>query len=88
MNLTPRGKQVYDTIEPFLRQGAALDLLVQQVTWLKAMGCTQQETYDALVKLRQRQESPEREDRLLELMDVVAGWCPRADFIWPDVLKT
>ncbi len=88
MNLNARGKQVYDAIAPLLRQGADLNVLVQHVTGLRDLGCTQQETHDALVNLRQTQESEELEDRLLELMDVVVGWCPQADSIWPDVLKT
>ncbi len=84
--MTVAAQQISDALEPLLRKGARLDALVHQVRALKDQGCTQQQTYDALVRLRPTLP-PEREDLVLELMDVVVGWCSKADYIWPEPLQ-
>ena len=49
-------------------------------------GGTQQAAYVALEKIRDEQMEEPDEDRILELMDFVAGFCAQAQKIWDESL--
>lgn len=61
-------------------------MLREIVGQYKRNGGTQQAAYLALEKIRHEQTEESEEDRILELMDFVAGFCAQDQRIWAEVL--
>ena len=59
------------------KQAVSLQMLREIVCQYKQAGGTQQAAYETLEKIREQMEEPD-EDRILELMDFVAGFCAQA----------
>jgi hypothetical protein len=64
-----------------LSGGASLADLIEILRVHKDQGLTQELAYDALVELRSTADGGSQ-DRLLELMDVVSGYCQPKYSIW------
>jgi hypothetical protein len=70
-----------EAVEGALARGASLEELVEIVRTFKLHGLTQESAYETLAAVRRR-VSEEREDCLLELMDLVSGWCSPQQRLW------
>ena len=47
-------------------------------------GVTREQVRSALEALRERAPGEETEDRILEILDIVSGFCPRETNVWDD----
>ena len=75
-----------DQIKRALQKQASLQMLREIVCQYKQNGGTQQEAYETLEKIRREQMEAPDEDRILELMDFVAGFCAQDQRIWDEIL--
>ena len=62
-------------IKRAMKKQASLQMLREIVCRYKQSGGTQQAAYVILEKIRHEQTEESEEDRMLELMDFVAGFC-------------
>ena len=69
-----------------LKKQASLQMLREIVYQYKQGGGTQQAAYETLEKIRREQIEEPDEDRILELMDFVAGFCAQDQKIWDESL--
>lgn len=74
-----------NAVGPALARGAPLSELIDIVHVHKARGLTQDVAYDALQELRTTADMSS-EDRILELMDVISGFCQPRYRIWESTL--
>ena len=79
--------------EPFLQvirdalvRHASLDEFVETLRVHRNLGLTQEDAYQALEALRSG-ATEDDEDRILEWMDVVAGFCQPSRRVWPTTLS-
>jgi hypothetical protein len=75
-----------DQIKRALQKQASLQMLREIVCQYKQNGGTQQAAYETLEKIRCEQMEEPDEDRVLELMDFVAGFCAQDQKIWDEIL--
>jgi hypothetical protein len=75
-----------DQIKRALQKQASLQMLREIVCQYKQNGGIQQEAYETLEKIRREQMEEPDEDRILELMDFVAGFCAQDQKIWDEIL--
>ena len=75
-----------DHIKRALQKQASLQMLREIVCQYKQSGGTQQAAYETLEKIRRGQMEGPDEDRVLELMDFVAGFCAQDQKIWDEIL--
>jgi hypothetical protein len=75
-----------DQIKRALQKQASLQMLREIVCQYKRSGGTQQAAYETLEKIRRGQMEEPDEDRILELMDFVAGFCSQDQKIWDEIL--
>lgn len=71
-------------LEAAFAAGAPLEQLWQKLRHFKTQGIGKQEVLKALENLRQEAADEAVEDRILEVMDFVYGFCSPAMTIWPD----
>ena len=69
-----------------LKKQESLQMLREIVCQYKQSGGTQQAAYETLEKIRHGQMEEPDEDRILELMDFVAGFCAQDQKIWDEIL--
>jgi citrate synthase len=69
-----------------LKKRISLQMLRELVCQYKQNGGTQQGAYEILEKIRREQMEEPGEDRILELMDFVAGFCAQDQKIWDEIL--
>ena len=75
-----------DAINGALKKQASLQMLREIVCQYKQNGGTQHAAYVTLEKIRDEQMEEPDEDRILELMDFVAGFCAQDQRIWDETL--
>jgi hypothetical protein len=75
-----------DQIKRALQKQESLQMLREIVCQYKQNGGTQQAAYETLEKIRREQKEGSDEDRVLELMDFVAGFCAQDQKIWDESL--
>ena len=75
-----------DAIQGALKKQASLQMLREIVCRYKQHGGTQHAAYATLEKIRHGQMEAPDEDRILELMDFVAGFCALDQKIWDETL--
>ena len=73
-------------IKVALKKQASLQMLREIVCQYKQNGGTQYTAYVTLEKIRAEQMEEPDEDRILELMDFVAGFCSQDQKIWDEIL--
>jgi len=71
-----------DQIKRALQKQASLQMLREILCQYKQHGGTQQAAYETLEKIRGEQMAEPDEDRILELMDFVTGFCAQDQKIW------
>jgi len=72
-------------IKGALKKQVSLLMLRDIVCQDKQRGGTQQAAYVTLEKIRHEQIEESAEDRILELMDFVAGFCAQDQRIWNEI---
>lgn len=75
-----------DHIKGALQKPVSIQMLREIVCQYKQYGGTQQAAYMTLEKIRDEQMEEPDEDRILELMDFVAGFCAQDQRIWDEIL--
>ena len=75
-----------DEIKEALKKQAPLQMLRKIMWQYKQNGGTQHAAYGTLEKIRGEQMEEPDEDRILELMDFVAGFCAQDQRIWDETL--
>ena len=75
-----------DQIKGALQKPVSIQMLREIVCQYKQRGGTQQAAYAALGKIRHEQMEEPAEDRILELMDFVVGFCVQDQRIWDEIL--
>jgi hypothetical protein len=75
-----------DQIKGALQKPVSIQMLREIVCQYKQRGGTQQAAYVALEKIRDEQTEEPDADRILELMDFVAGFCAPDQRIWDEIL--
>jgi len=73
-------------IKGALKKQASLQMLREIVCQYKRNRGPQQAAYVTLEKIRHEQMEEPDEDRILELMDFVAGFCAQDQRIWDEIL--
>jgi len=73
-------------IKEALQKNVSLPTLVDLLYQYKQIGGLQKEAYAILEKIRDNDIKESMEDRVLELMDVVSGFCSQDKRIWDEVL--
>jgi hypothetical protein len=75
-----------DQIKRSLQKQESLQMLREILCQSKQYGGPQQAAYETLEKIRREQMKEPDEDRVLELMDFVAGFCAQDQKIWDEIL--
>lgn len=73
-------------IKEALQKNVSLPTLIDLLYRYKQLGGAQKEAYAILEKIRESDIEEFAEDRILELMDFVAGFCSQDKRIWDEVL--
>ncbi|WP_089936069.1 hypothetical protein [Candidatus Entotheonella palauensis] len=73
-------------IKKSLQKNVSLPALIDLIYQYKQIGGTQQESYTTLEKIRDNDIEESTEDRILEVMDFVSGFCSLDKRIWNEVL--
>jgi hypothetical protein len=71
-------------LEVSFAAGAPLEQIWEKLRHFKAQGIGKQEVLKVLEDLRQEATDEAAEDRILEVMDYVYGFCSPAMTIWPE----
>ncbi|ETW99862.1 MAG: hypothetical protein ETSY1_13365 [Candidatus Entotheonella factor] len=69
-----------------LQKNMSLPVLIDLIYQYKQIGGTQQEAYATLEKIRENDIEESTENRILEVMDFVSGFCSPDKRIWNEVL--
>jgi hypothetical protein len=73
-----------DELEEAIASGTGLRPVVAALRRLRDLGATRDEVQGALDAMRDRTHDEATEDRILEAMDVVSGFCSRENNVWDD----
>ena len=73
-------------IKEAIQKNVSLPTLIDLLYRYKQIGGTQKEAYAILEKIRDNDIEESAEDRVLELMDFVSGFCSQDKRIWDEVL--
>ena len=71
-------------LEEVINSGLTLRQIVSALREYRRQGITRDEVQHALETLRDRTPDEAIEDRILEIMDVVSGFCSRENTVWED----
>ncbi len=71
-------------LEAVITSGLTLRQVVSALRDYRRQGITRDEVRHALEALRDQALDETVEDRILEIMDVVSGFCPRENTVWED----
>jgi hypothetical protein len=63
-------------------QTGSLEELIGVLRDFRSRGGSREMAYKALAELREERDLADREDRILELMDVVRGFCSAHMLVW------
>lgn len=75
-------EHLLEELEGVISARIPLRQVVSTLREVRDQGVTRQEVQSALQTLRERARDEETEDRILEVMDVVSGFCPRESTVW------
>jgi hypothetical protein len=74
-------------LEGAIMAGHTLRQIVSILREYQRLGIGRDEVRIALESLRERAPDEEVEDRILEVMDVVSGFCSRENTVWEDEIR-
>ena len=73
-----------DDLEALLAKEPELSRVVATLRDYQAAGIARDDVSHALEILRERARDEIAEDRILEVMDIVVGFCPRESLVWTE----
>lgn len=73
-----------EELEKVISAGLPLREIVSNLRGYRRAGITRHEVQLALESLRARVQDDATEDRILEVMDIVTGFCPQEITVWDD----
>jgi hypothetical protein len=76
-----------EELEGAIMAGHPLRQIVSTLREYQRLGIGRDEVRIALESLRKRAPDEEVEDRILEVMDVVSGFCSRENTVWEDEIR-
>jgi type II secretory pathway component PulF len=71
-------------LETVVSSGMPLRQIVSALREYRRSGVSRREVQLALESLRDQAKDEAIEDRILEVMDIVSGFCPRESTVWED----
>jgi len=71
-------------LETVISSGIPLGQIVSALREFRRSGVSRHEVQLALESLRDQAKDEAVEDRILEVMDIVSGFCPRESTVWED----
>jgi hypothetical protein len=77
-------EHLFEELEAAISAGMALRQLIPTLREYRRSGVTRQEVQLALEALRDQARDEATEDRILEVMDIVSGFCTRENTVWED----
>lgn len=77
-------ERISGELEAAIAAGHSLRQIIAGLRDLQGAGVSRQEVQHALEALRDRVGDEDIEDRILEVMDIVSGFCRREDTVWED----
>jgi hypothetical protein len=73
-----------EELEKMISAGLSLRQIVSNLRGYRRAGITRDEVRLSLESLRNRVPDEATEDRILEVMDIVTGFCPQETTVWDD----
>lgn len=73
-------------LQEAFKKNVPLPILIDLIYKYKQAGGAQQEAYKTLEKIRNNDIDESTEDRVLEVMDFVSGFCSQDKRIWDELL--
>jgi hypothetical protein len=77
-------EQLSERLRALIMAGPPLRQIVSMLREYRREGITRTEVQRALDALRDEAEDEVTEDRILEVMDVVSGFCARENTVWDE----
>jgi anthranilate phosphoribosyltransferase len=78
------GDHRLDALQGAISARVPLSQIVSTLREYRYQGVTREEVQSVLEGLRERAQDEATEDRILEVMDIVSGFCPRETTVWDD----
>jgi hypothetical protein len=78
------GSRFPEELRAALMSGLSLGQIVKVLRDYRAAGISREEVQDALERLRSHAQDEAQEDRILEVMDIVSGFCSAENSVWED----
>lgn len=78
------GAHLSRELEEVITSGLTLRQIVSTLREYRRQGITRDEVRHALEALRAQTPDDAVEDRILEIMDIVSGFCSRENTVWED----
>lgn len=75
---------VFEGLQEAISSGMPFAQIVATLREYRDRGVKRDEVYTALESLRAKAPDEPTEDRILEVMDIVSGWCPTESTVWAD----
>jgi hypothetical protein len=77
-------RHIYKDLEEAVLTGLSLPQIVSTLREYRRQGVTRHEVQLVLEALRDRAPDESVEDRILEVMDIVSGFCSRESTVWEE----
>ena len=77
-------QQIVEQLDTVIASGAPLGQIVNVLRQYREAGVAREEAMGALETLRSQAHDENREDRILEVMDIVSGFCSQENTVWAD----
>jgi hypothetical protein len=78
------GSRLSEELKATLASGSSLCQIFEALGDYRAAGISREEVQDALDCLRSQAQDEAQEDRILEVMDIVSGFCSAENSVWDD----
>jgi hypothetical protein len=78
------GHHIVEGLERAISARVPLTQIAMTLREYRQRGVTREQVRSALEALRERAPDEETEDRILEILDIVSGFCPRETTVWDD----
>jgi anthranilate phosphoribosyltransferase len=78
------GEHWIEGLQQVISAQVPLAQIVSSLREYRRQGVTRHEVQSALEALRESAPDEATEDRILEVMDIVSGFCPRESTVWQD----
>ncbi len=77
-------QQIVEQLDTVIASNAPLGQIVNVLRKYREAGVAREEAMGALETLRSQAHDEIREDRILEVMDIVSGFCSVENTVWSD----